>query len=235
MPNEIVWILPPGSEIRAAVGRWGGPGEGGPGEGGGPLAGWRRHFPARDLAALPAHRQEEHQAVVAVLDALLPPGWQVDHDAQGRPSLVPSAWEAGQVPAPLPHLSLSHARQGADLWAAAALAPFPVGIDLETPRPQLRRIAPRIFSTSERARLPAAPDDLETLCLLWCIKEALWKALGPELRFIDEIEVQGLDAPLSQLAAGASLPVRVRNQTLTCWVARLEMGWVALGPLHPLP
>ena len=219
-------------------------------------------LPERRLADLPAHRQEEQAAVVQAVDALLDPGWQLLHDAQGRPRLQAGAWEDPGTP-PLPrHLSLSHARHGTQLWAAAVVAPFPIGIDLETPRPQLLRVAPRIFSTSERSQLQTPNSQLQTpnsklptpnsklqtpnsqlqtpnsqlptLTILCCVKEALWKALGPDLRFLDEIEVDLKGQTPAQLAPGKKITARVRTRTVECWVASHEIGWYAIGPLHPV-
>ncbi len=70
------------------------------------------------------------------------------------------------------HVSLSHAIR----YAIGMIHPSgAVGIDMETPREQLRRIAKKYLSSQERKYYP---NDLDTLTILWVIKEALYKLYG---------------------------------------------------------
>lgn len=70
-------------------------------------------------------------------------------------------------------VSVSHS----PAYAALALAPFAIGIDVEEPRAQLMRVAPRVFSDEERAAFAGEADILRA----WTIKEALYKLLpSPE-------------------------------------------------------
>ena len=179
----------------------------------------QRRFPERRLAELSEHRRREHAAVDAALGRL-GVHESVTHGPSGRPQLGSG------------HLSISHARdtEGA-VWAAAVIAPGPIGIDLETIRPQLARIEPRIFSEFERAAVAASAEPDEARCAIWNVKEAAWKALGPDLDYLGGIEV--LD-PLNVhgLAHGRPISVRVLTTIHRFYVARLTNGLgVAIGPL----
>jgi 4'-phosphopantetheinyl transferase len=67
------------------------------------------------------------------------------------------------------HVSISHTAE----YAVATLHPESVvGIDIEQARAQIARIAPRLMSEEE---LDFAGDDLQTLTLIWCAKETLYK------------------------------------------------------------
>ena len=81
---------------------------------------------------------------------------------------------------PRGYLSLSH---GGD-WAVAAYHPLlPVGIDVEAPRAQLKRVIARVASAREVAELDHAT--------VWGAKEAVYKAAGIKgLDWKNEIEVR---------------------------------------------
>jgi 4'-phosphopantetheinyl transferase EntD len=53
-----------------------------------------------------------------------------------------------------------------------------MGIDVETTRPQLAKVAPRILHQSELSYLEKSQDKQRTLQLFWGGKEALYKAYG---------------------------------------------------------
>lgn len=115
------------------------------------------------LQPAPTRRRAEIEAVDRLLAAALPGGYTLAHDTDGAPRLI-----AGGAPA----ISVSHSRT----HAAVALAPcgVAVGIDIETPREQLRRVAPRVLSPDELAA--CADGDMDALLRAWTLKEALYKA-----------------------------------------------------------
>jgi phosphopantetheinyl transferase len=83
-------------------------------------------------------------------------------------------------------VSFSHAYP----YVAVALSAHfrEVGIDIERPRPQLLRVAPRIFAEQE---MLWAGNDLEKLGILWAAKEALFKAYGEgRLTYCTELLVE---------------------------------------------
>lgn len=108
-------------------------------------------------------RAREREAVAGLLSELLP-GALIAHRPDGAPYLEGM---------PDVYISISHSVH----YAAIALAPFPIGIDIEEPREQLRRVASRVLSDSELA----AADTLPSLLHAWTVKEALYKlAPSPE-------------------------------------------------------
>lgn len=92
------------------------------------------------------------------------PNHQLLFSEQGKPLLSP----------PSAHINHSHAGD------YAILAHHPeksVGVDIEQLRPQLLKIYPRFCNEAELSLLGPNPQ-LETLLLIWCAKEALYKAIG---------------------------------------------------------
>lgn len=148
-----------------------------------------------------------------------PAQWVLSAGADGAPALRSPACDAGQGVA----ASLSHSAE----WVVAAVASFPVGIDLEHPsRPRnLRALADYAFSPEECAELRGLPDDERTAAfyLFWTIKEAVGKREGHGLRpelarrqrpiscaadAADVVSWQFADCSLA-LAGEPGMPVRV--------------------------
>ena len=72
------------------------------------------------------------------------------------------------------HLSISHSHQ----YAAAILSKTSkVGIDIQLIVPQMRKVAKRVFSSTELS-FASTENELEMLHILWGIKEAVYKAFG---------------------------------------------------------
>jgi phosphopantetheinyl transferase len=73
------------------------------------------------------------------------------------------------------HLNLSHSGG----WLAAAVAPVPVGIDIERLRPRaVTAQAAKVFCPAEAARLALESDPLPLFYRFWTLKEAACKAAG---------------------------------------------------------
>lgn len=135
------------------------------------------------LPAAPTRREAELEA-----ERLLLPGVAIVHDADGAPRVEGSA-EA---------ISISHSRTHI---AIAIGGEAPLGIDIETPRAQLRAVAPRVLSAEELEVYGAAPDGL---LRAWTLKEALYKAaLAPGLDFRRDIR---LPLDLTKKEAAVVLP-----------------------------
>jgi len=93
----------------------------------------------------------------------------------GKPALVEARGGEGTV-----HFNVSHAR---DLLLLAVCEGSPVGVDLSAvdDRLPIDTVAPRFFSSAERAALDAAPDEparRERFARLWVRKEAWLKGVG---------------------------------------------------------
>ncbi len=177
----------------------------------------QRRFPERPMEVLSARRQAEHAAVDAALAAC--PGAAIRHDRAGAPLMEGAA------------VSISHA-EGEDgrIWAAVAIGAKggALGVDVERPRPQLARVAPRIFAEAE---LQGTAGEPRLQCVVWNVKEAAWKAFGPDLDYAHDIEILELPA-LDLLTEGGQIPVRVRDATHSFYVAFLDHGLsLAVGPV----
>ncbi|MDE6311675.1 MAG: 4'-phosphopantetheinyl transferase superfamily protein [Muribaculaceae bacterium] len=107
----------------------------------------------------PGERQERSRgAVMALLRYAFGPDIVLEHREDGAPFLPGY---------PDVYISISHSRH----YAAVATAPYAVGVDIEEPREQLRRVAPRVLSDRELAMCTELPQLLRA----WTIKEALYK------------------------------------------------------------
>lgn len=107
-------------------------------------------------------RSRERKAVDDMLTHVYGPGTKSAHHTDGAPYIIGH---------PEIHLSVSHCRR----MAVIALAPFPIGIDVEEARPSLLRIAPRFLTSQEQENYATLPQLLEA----WTLKEAAFKALRP--------------------------------------------------------
>ena len=105
-------------------------------------------------------------------------GGEVGYAPDGRPRLV-----GGTVPC---HISISHTRG----WVALLTADTPCGIDIELSDRSAERVARRI-ATSDELTLAAELFPENPALLVWCAKEAAYKAIGrPGLDFLHEIQLQ---------------------------------------------
>ncbi|WP_051970751.1 4'-phosphopantetheinyl transferase family protein [Kitasatospora azatica] len=113
---------------------------------------------------------------------LAPARIELARDERGRPYAVSRGG-----PARL-DFNLSHT---GDFAAVAVAVGLRVGIDIETvtSRPQLDRIAARVFTEAERSQLRRAPADrrLERWYALWTSHEALAKCTGEGLRAVSAV------------------------------------------------
>lgn len=131
---------------------------------------------------------------------------QVLYDAEGRPFLSsPFVAPSGEV---FPHIAISHT----DRYAAVALSPVPVGIDIERRGNRVERVVSHFLKPSEVAVLLLSSDYTLALHLAWSAKEAAFKILGREYYDLQHLtsvvqidmassllllQVEGRDLPLS--------------------------------------
>lgn len=108
-------------------------------------------------------RRAEQNAVRRLVEAAFGPDARLEHHSDGAPYVAGSDR----------FISVSHSRT----LAVLAVAPFPVGVDIEEPRPQLQRIAGRFLSAEEQQHYRTLPE----LLTAWTLKEAAYKALRPVL------------------------------------------------------
>lgn len=188
---------------------------------------WSDVFPRRYLADLSDQRAKEHAALAGA--------WRFLCALQGREVTSIQHTEAGAPKVAQGEISLTHAwREGVlHVGVAWTLESRSVGIDIEFPRSALERTAPRIFTTRELAWA----DSLHEKCLVWTIKESVWKAAGPELAFT---EIEALTPATSvaledstrfggEKAVWTSLPIQVKGLDFDWWTSPLQDGWVSVG------
>ncbi len=139
-------------------------------------------LPAADLTeyATISHPQKQREWLAGrvVLEQLLASVAQAfegtTKDAHGKPFLIGSDW----------HISLTHT---AAYVAAVGHPTQPLGIDMEKVDDKLRRTARKYLNEAELAN---AGEDLTTLCMYWCGKEALYKLNGRnQVSFRDHINI----------------------------------------------
>lgn len=122
-------------------------------------------------------------------------------DLTGKPIFL---WD------PTLHLSISHSHQ----YAAAILSKTSkVGIDIQLIVPQMRKVAKRVFSSTELS-FASSENELEMLHILWGIKEAVYKAFGlGGIDFKNQISVHSFiyQYPKGNFKAGLTK----ENQTIT--------------------
>ncbi|HHU01001.1 4'-phosphopantetheinyl transferase family protein [Xiashengella succiniciproducens] len=104
---------------------------------------------------------------------------EIVHAEDGRPTLASMDL----------HVSITHTRG----YAGVLLSPKgPIGIDIEYPSERLVKLSDRFVNDFEAAQMNGI--NKQTGCaLIWCSKEAVFKALDqPGLLFKEEVEVEGL-------------------------------------------
>lgn len=133
----------------------------------------------------------ERQAIASLISENISPTAHLDHLPSGAPIIIDSQL----------HISISH---GAGLALLAVNPDNPIGIDIEAPRPQLLRIAPR-FMDPEEYHLYG--HTLDTALAVWTAKEATFKAAAIPGLTIGEIHID-LD---SRRAAARTLSLSLHH------------------------
>lgn len=120
-------------------------------------------------------RERERAAALSLVRAVFGPGANIGHTPEGAPLL-----EGVKKAEPI---SISHDCDACLL--AASRCGRTIGADIETPRSQLMRVAPRFLGPEEKARfdsLSGEDERMEFLLRCWTAKEAVYKcALTPGL------------------------------------------------------
>lgn len=93
------------------------------------------------------------------------------------------------------YISISHSHS----FSAIAIGDKPLGVDIELERDKVHRIASKFLHPTEMT--PIASDRL--LTTQWCIKEAVYKALGKKgISFLENIRISNMDTknPLAEVS-----------------------------------
>jgi 4'-phosphopantetheinyl transferase len=113
----------------------------------------------------------------------LSPGVKIIYDANGKP--FPDDRRI--------HLSLSHSGK----LIAMMIDTNPCGIDIETIRPKIEKIAPKFLSDTELAACSMQPAT-ERMHVYWCVKEAIYKVEGAKnVSLKSDIFVENVHNPVT--------------------------------------
>lgn len=127
------------------------------------------------------HRQKEWLGTRALLSAMMSPVLvKIGYHPDGKPFIKDQN----------SFISISHSR---DFIAVAVSTSVPVGIDIETMHPRIRKITSKFLNNSEISDTGKLPS-LLTLYYYWCCKEAVYKAHPRTChQFRDDIYVHPFD------------------------------------------
>lgn len=93
------------------------------------------------------------------------------------------------------YFSLSHCENR----VALVLAETPVGIDIQLPTEQIRRIHTKFCSPTEQSRF--SPTPLREMTIIWSAKEAIFKFWGENVAFAEHIEIAPFTAYDARISA----------------------------------
>lgn len=143
-------------------------------------------------AGTTSRREDEAIAVKCLVEEAFGKGAVIDHTPEGAPYIQDR---------PGTYISISHCQD----TCVMAVSDKPVGVDIETARPQLERIAHKFLTPCEMQSLNDKMQSLDgemhildgemhihslmTLMQLWTAKEAVFKCAGNPSLVISEIEI----------------------------------------------
>jgi len=134
---------------------------------------------------------------------------QICYDAEGRPSLcTPFTSPEGEM---FTHIGISHT----DAYAAVALSPLPVGIDIERRGRRVQRVVSHFLKPEEVSLLLLTNDYNLALHMAWSAKEAAYKILGKayydlqNLTTVTFVDLNPLQAQIILKAEGRNKPLTV--------------------------
>ena len=158
------------------------------------IVSWMRIEDEKALAISSHRNQVEKDAMNLLISETMGSGFSIERDAFGKP------WPVNKTG----FISLSHSAN----WVAFCFHPNqPMGIDVETNRHQLAKIAPRILHQSELSILEKSQDKQRTLQLFWGGKEALYKAYGKKnLEFSSQLVLSGIEEDSDSFKGEVFLP-----------------------------
>ena len=145
------------------------------------IVSWMRIEDEKALAISSHRNQVEKDAMNLLISETMGSGFSIERDAFGKP------WPVNKTG----FISLSHSVN----WVAFCFHPNqPIGIDVETTRHQLAKVAPRILHQSELFILEESKNKQRTLQLFWGGKEALYKAYGKKkLEFSSQLVLSRIE------------------------------------------
>lgn len=146
-----------------------------------------------------SRRQAETTTAAELVKAIFGDGASISHFPSGAPCLSLPGVET------IPTISVSHSLS--TLLLAVGRDRQSIGVDIETPRPNLERVARRFLRPEE---LGVHDTSLPALLRAWTAKEAAFKAIGVFGTMLADISLSP-DASSATLPAYATPPVAIRH------------------------
>ncbi|MFM2285419.1 MAG: hypothetical protein RLZZ543_916 [Bacteroidota bacterium] len=161
------------------------------------LIAWVKLPLAKRTVSAAEQKAFEKQAVLELIQAHLGEQFLLKSDDFGKPWPIDG----------MGNISISHSAS----HIAFAFHPSTTqGIDIETHRPQLQKVAERVLHTSERDKLEAAADKQFLLQVFWGAKEAMYKAYGKkQLIFSTQLIVDTLPNETGNFYGRIVLPAQL--------------------------
>ncbi len=158
------------------------------------IVSWMRIEDVKPGANSSQSKEVQKEAMDLLIKETMGSGYAMEYDVYGKP------WPVNKPG----FISLSHSAN----WVAFCFHPNqPMGIDVETTRPQLSKVAPRILHQLELSILEKSQDKQRTLQLFWGGKEALYKAYGKKnLEFSSQLVLSGIEDECSSFRGEILLP-----------------------------
>ena len=158
------------------------------------IVSWMRIEEGKAGANLLQRKQLEKEAMELLIKETMGAGFTMEYDTFGKP------WPVNKSG----FISLSHSAN----WVAFCFHPNqPMGIDVETTRHQLDKVAKRILHQSELSILEKSENKQRALQVFWGGKEALYKAYGKKnLEFSTQLVLSGIEDDSNSFKGEIILP-----------------------------
>jgi len=158
------------------------------------IVSWMRIEDVKPGANSSQSKEVQKEAMDLLIKEIMGSGYAMEYDVYGKP------WPVNKPG----FISLSHSAN----WVAFCFHPNqPMGIDVETTRPQLSKVAPRILHQLENSILEKLQNKQRTLQLFWGGKEALYKAYGKKnLEFSSQLVLSGIEDEYNSFRGEILLP-----------------------------
>ena len=158
------------------------------------IVSWMRIEDVKPGANSSQSKEAQKEAMDLLIKETMGSGYAMEYDVYGKP------WPVNKPG----FISLSHSAN----WVAFCFHPNqPMGIDVETTRPQLSKVAPRILHHSELSILEKSQHKQRILQLFWGGKEALYKAYGKKnLEFSSQLVLSGIEDECNSFKGEIILP-----------------------------
>ncbi len=158
------------------------------------IVSWMRIEEGKAGANLLQRKQLEKEAMELLIKETMGAGFTMEHDTFGKP------WPVNKSG----FISLSHSAN----WVAFCFHPNqPMGIDVETTRHQLDKLAKRILHQSELSIHEKSENKQRALQVFWGGKEALYKAYGKKnLEFSTQLVLSGIEDDINSFKGEIILP-----------------------------